>query len=87
MAKLSIVYRIKDNENDYFRGKTHYTYSFVNGNTEISIAPNETRKLADIVYGIEKDLQNGYTLQENEKFEIDEVSKAVMEVEKIQKRE
>ncbi len=84
MAKLNVIYRMKDDEKDYFKGKTYYTISFENGNTEISIAPEETRKLADIVHDIEKELQNKFYLQENKGFELDDVTKAVIELEKEQ---
>lgn len=81
MAKLKIEYRIKDEES-YFKGKTYFSYSLLSKTTEISIAPNETRTLGKIVSEIEKELQDGFHLQKNEKFEINEFDKYVIEYEK-----
>lgn len=82
MAKLTIIYRTEDDDKDYFKGKTYYSFLNDLKTTTISIAPNETRKLADIVYGIEKELQNGFNLQKDEKFEIEKVDKTIMDIEK-----
>ena len=81
MAKLFIKYRTKDNDN-YFKGKTYFTFQLKDKITEISIAPNETEKLATILSGIEKQLQDGYHLEKDEKFEISEFDKQIIETEK-----
>lgn len=82
MCKLNIEYRTKEqDENNYFKGETYFTFIFDNKTTIISIAPDETRKLSEIVYGIEKELQDGYHLNKNEKFEIEPFDKYVMEYE------
>ena len=78
--QLKIEYR-KNDENNYFKGHTYFCFSFENKATKISIAPNETRKLNEIVSGIEKDLQDSHHLQNNERFEIDEFDKHVMDFE------
>ncbi len=81
MAKLKIEYRIKDEES-YLKGKTYFRYSLSSKITEISIAPEETRTLDEIIRGIEKELQDGFHLQKNEKFEISEFDKYVIKYEK-----
>mgnify|MGYP004563160613 FL=1 len=81
MAKLKIEYRIKDEES-YLKGKTYFSYSLLSKTTEISIAPEETRTLDEIISGIEKELQDGFHLQKNEKFEISKFDKYVIEYEK-----
>ena len=80
MGKLVIEYRTKDEEN-YLKGQTYFSYSLKNKATMISIAPEETRKLSEIVYGIEKELQDGYHLDKEERFEIEEADKSIMEYE------
>lgn len=86
MAKLTIEYRTQDNENNFFKGKTYYSFYSDFKTTKISIAPEETRKLADIVSGIEKELTNGYNLKVREKFEISEDDKKIMEYEEENER-
>lgn len=81
MAKLKIEYRIKD-EGSYLKGKTYFSYSLLSKTTEISVAPEETRTLNEIISGIEKELQDGYHLLKDEKFEINEFDKYVIEYEK-----
>jgi hypothetical protein len=81
MAKLKIEYRIKDEES-YLKGKTYLSYSLLSKITEISIAPEETRTLDEIIRGIEKELQDGFHLQKNEKFEISKFDKYVIDYEK-----
>ena len=81
MAKLIIEYRTKDEEH-YSKGKTYFIFSLKDKTTIISIAPDETRKLNEIVNGIEKELQDGYHLNKDEKFEIEEYDKYIMEYEK-----
>lgn len=80
MAKLKIEYRKQGNKN-YFGNNTYFTYIFENKNTVISIAPNETRMLKEIIDGIEEELQDGYHLQKDEKFEISKFDKYVIEYE------
>lgn len=81
MVKLNIEYRIKDNENDYFKGQTYHIISFESKVATISIAPNETRKLKELVDNIAEDLKNRTYLGEDEKFEIDDFNKSIMEYE------
>ncbi len=82
MPKLKIEYRTKEQDREnYFKDNTYFTFIIKDRTTIISIAPNETRKLNDIVYGIEEELQDGYHLQEDEKFEISEFDKYVIEYE------
>ncbi len=81
MAKLKIEYRIKDEES-YLKGKTYLSYSLLSKITEISIAPEETRTLDEIIREIEKELQDGFHLQKNEKFEISKFDKYVIDYEK-----
>lgn len=78
MAKLVIEYRTED-EGNYLKGQTYFSYTFENKTTIISIAPEETRKLNEIVYGIEKQLQDGYHLQKDEKFDIKESGQFIMD--------
>mgnify|MGYP004509743167 FL=1 len=87
MPKLEIEYRTKkqDKEN-YFKDSTYFTFAIKDRTTLISIAPSETRNLSDIVYGIEEELQDGYHLQKDEKFEIDEEIKFIMEYEEKEDR-
>jgi len=85
MQKLFIEYREEDKENDYYKGNTYFTFTIDNKVTEISIAPNETRLLKEIVYGIEKQLQDGYHLEKNEKFEISELDKEIIRQEENMK--
>lgn len=80
MPKLKIEYRIKDDEN-YFKNSTYFTFALKNKTTVISIAPNETRNLRDIIHGIEEKLQDGYQLQKDEKFEISNFDKYIIEYE------
>ena len=76
MPKLKIEYRTKEQDREnYFKDNTYFTFIIKDRTTIISIAPNETRKLNDIVYGTEEELQDGYHLQEDEKFEISEFDK------------
>lgn len=82
MAKLTIIYRTEDDDKDYFKGNTYYSFLNDLKTTTISIAPNETRKLADIIYGVGKKLQNGFNLQKDEKFEIEKIDKTIMDMEK-----
>lgn len=63
-----------------------FTFAIKDRTTVISIAPNETEKLSDIVYGIERELQDGHHLQSEEKFEIDEDIKFIMEYEEKENR-
>mgnify|MGYP007124401851 FL=1 len=82
MRKLEIEYRTKEQDKEnYFKDSTYFTFTIKDRATVISIAPNETRKLSDIVYGIEEELQDGYHLQKDEKFEISEFDKYVIEYE------
>lgn len=81
MAKLNIEYRIKDNENDYFKGNTYRIISFESKIATISIAPNETRRLKEIVNGITEDLKNKTYFDENEEIEIDDFEKEIMQYE------
>lgn len=82
MTKLKIEYRTKEQEiKNCFKDSTYFTFTIKDRTTVISIAPNETRKLRDIVYGIEKELQDGYHLQKYEKFEISKFDKYVIEYE------
>ena len=74
-------YRIKDEES-YLKGKTYLSYSLLSKITEISIAPEETRTLDEIIREIEKELQDGFHLQKNEKFEISKFDKYVIDYEK-----
>ncbi len=85
MAKLVIEYRTKDEEN-YLKGQTYFIYTFDSRTTTISIAPDETRKLREIVKGIEKELQDGFYLKENETLEIDDTDKSIMEYEEEKNR-
>lgn len=88
MKKLEIEYRTKEQDKEnYFKGSTYFTFTIKGRTTVISIAPNETRNLSDIVYGIEEGLQDGYHLQKDEKFEISEFDKYVIKYEsQINKR-
>ena len=87
MQKLEIEYRTKEQDKEnYFKDSTYFTFTFKDRTTVISIAPNETRKLSDIVYGIERELQDGHHLQSEEKFEIDEDIKFIMEYEEKENR-
>lgn len=80
MAKLKIEYRTKEQDREnYFKDSTYFIFIIEDRTTVISIAANETRKLCDIVYGIEKELQDGFHLQGDEKFEISEFDKYVIE--------
>lgn len=82
MQKLEIEYRTKEQDKEnYFKDSTYFTFTFKDRTTVISIAPSETRKLSNIVYGIEEELQDGYHLQKDEKFEISEFDKYVIEYE------
>lgn len=69
MAKLIIEYRTKDEKN-CLENQTYFIFDIKTKTTTISIAPNETRKLNEIVNGIEKELQDGYHLNKDEKFNI-----------------
>ncbi len=87
MAKLKIEYRTeKQDRENYFKDSTYFTFKLKDKITIISIAPNETEKLSDIVYGIERELQDGHHLQSGEKFEIDEDVKFIMEYEEKEGR-
>lgn len=88
MTKLNIEYRTKEQERkNCFKNSTYFTFIIKDRTTVISIAPNETRKLKDIIYGIEEELQDGYHLQKYEKFEISKFDKYVIEYEsQINKR-
>lgn len=87
MAKLKIEYRTeKQDREDYFKDSTYFTFKLKDKTTIISIAPNETEKLSDIVYGIERELQDGHHLQSGEKFKIDEDVKFIMEYEEKEGR-
>ena len=80
MQKLEIEYRTKEQDKEnYFKDSTYFTFTFKDRTTVISIEPNETRKLSDIVYGIEEEVQDGYHLQKDEKFEISQFDKYVIE--------
>ena len=82
MRKLEIEYRTKEQDKEnYFKDSTYFTFTIKDRTTVISIAPSETRKLSDIVYGIEEELQDGYHLQKDEKFEISQFDKYVIEYE------
>lgn len=82
MPKLEIEYRTKEQDKvNYFKDSTYFTFTIKDRTTVISIAPNETRKLSNIVYGIEEELQDGYHLQKDEKFEISQFDKYVIEYE------
>lgn len=82
MPKLEIEYRTKEQDKEnYFKDNTYFSFTIKDRTTVISIAPNETRKLNDIVYGIEEELQDGYHLQKDEKFEISKFDKYVIEYE------
>ena len=81
MPKLIIEYRTEDNDNDYFKGNTYFAFTVKDKTTQISIVPNETRKLSEIVYKIEKELQDGYHFEQDEKFDISEFDKQIMELE------
>ena len=81
MPKLIIEYRTEDNDNDYFKGNTYFAFTVKDKTTQISIVPNETRKLSEIVYKIEKELQDGYHFEQDEKFDISEFDKLIMELE------
>jgi hypothetical protein len=82
MTKLNIEYRTKEQERkNCFKNSTYFTFIIKDRTTVISIAPNETRKLKDIIYGIEEELQDGYHLQKYEKFEISKFDKYVIEYE------
>lgn len=83
MSKLKIEYRTEEQEKgNYFKGQTYWTFTIQDKTTVISIAPNETRKLEEIVKGIEKEAQDGFHLQENEHFEIEDADQCIMEYEK-----
>lgn len=86
MAKLFIEYRKEDNDNNYFKGNTYFTFTVKDKATTISIALNETRLLKDIIYGIEKELQDGYHLEKEERFDISEFDKTIMDLEKAQNK-
>lgn len=87
MQKLEIEYRTKEQgKENYFKDSTYFTFTIKDRTTVISIAPSETRNLSDIVYGIEEELQDGYHLQKDEKFEIDEEIKFIMEYEEKEDR-
>lgn len=81
MNKLVIEYRTDDTK-DYVKRGTCYSFFYEDRRTVISIDPEEKRKLSEIVFGIEKQLQDGFHLQKNEHFDIDEVHKCIMEYEK-----
>ena len=81
MGKLIIVYRTEDREDDYLKGKTYYSFLYEGKKTVISIAPGERRKLSEIVFGIEKILQDGFHLEKDERFDIDKEDKLIMEYE------
>ena len=81
MTKLSIEYRIKDSENDYFKGQTYHIISFETKAATISIAPNETRRLKELVDNITENLKNRTYIDEDEKLEIDDFNKSIMEYE------
>ncbi len=88
MTKLNIEYRTKEQERkNCFKNSTYFTFIIKDRTTVISIAPNETRKLKDIICGIEEELQDGYYLQKYEKFEISKFDKYVIKYEsQINKR-
>ena len=88
MPKLEIEYRTKEQDKEnYFKDSTYFTFIIKDRTTVISIAPNETRKLKDIAYGIEKELQDGYHLRKHERFKISKFDKYVIEYEsQINKR-
>lgn len=81
MEKLVIEYRTEDRDDNYFKGKTYYSFNNEDKRTVISIAPEEKKKLNEIIYGIEKELQDGFNLRKDENFEIDEADKMIMEYE------
>lgn len=54
MAKLMIEYRTKDEENN-LKNQTYFIFDIKTRATTISIAPDEKRKLNEIVNGIEKE--------------------------------
>lgn len=81
MPKLIIEYRTEENEDNYFKGNTYFTFTIKDKTTQISIAPNETRLLKEIIYKIEKELQDGFHFEQDEKFEISEFDKQIMELE------
>lgn len=83
MAKLKIEYRTKEQDKEnYFKDSTYFTFTIKDRTTIISIAQNEKRTLDEIISGIEKELQDGFRLQKNEKFEISKFDKYVIEYEK-----
>lgn len=83
MGKLKIEYRTKEQEGkNHLKGKTYWSFTFDNKITKISIAPEETRKLEEIVKGIEKELQDGFHLQKDESFEIEDADQCIMDYEK-----
>ena len=81
MAKLEIIYRIKDDERDYFKGQTYRIISFESKIATISIAPNETRRLKELVDGITKDLKSRTYFNEDEEIEIDNFEREIMQYE------
>ena len=85
MPKLKIEYRTKEQDREnYFKNSTYFTFKLKDKTTIISISPDETEKLSNIVYEIEKELQDGHHLQKGERFEIDEEDKFIMEYEKTE---
>lgn len=73
MAKLIIQYRKEDVNDNYTEGKTYY---FLNNETQkvlLSIAPEETRTLNEIICA--------FGLKENSDLEIDIEDKYIMEYE------
>jgi len=86
MPKLKIEYRTKEQDREnYFKDNTYFTFKLKDKTTIISIAPNETEKLSDIVHEIEKELQDGHHFEKNEMFEISEFDKQIMETEENMK--
>ena len=81
MPKLIIEYRTKDEKEKYYKSETYFIFSIESKTTTISIAPNETRMFKELIYEIEKDLQDGYHLNKDESFDISEFDKSIMEYE------
>lgn len=81
MPKLIIEYRTKDEKEKYYKSETYFIFSIESKTTTISITPNETRMFKELIYEIEKDLQDGYHLNKDESFDISEFDKSIMEYE------
>ena len=83
MPKLKIVYRTgTDEEKRYWKNETFFQFAFETKNTVISISPTETDKLEEVINYVEDNLKKSNHLDKDEKFEISDFDKIIMEYEK-----